>query len=953
MKRRREPIGVARQVRAPGDPTEGIDVDRLMVFVPAIMSIGLLFSLATLLRDLLRWTGSRARERRTTIETATVINDLLDEGEPPLQKLGVLSRPAYLITALVLAGGAVYIAIGSTANFMRDGGYVRDIGWLLAVSLGLALVLGFIGGVAMTVFLTWPRPAPWTLGTIRAAPLTINPNRPGAELSWTYATGVALSAVSTVVITLIVASGRSIANDIDAPVARWIVEADWIDRIGAIDPFGQTIFSVALVIVIGLSAFRCKVMALTYPVAFGLGWLTTSAVRELVERPRPTVFGDFESFPSGHLVQATFVAGLVPLAVGVLLLDRRVATLARAVLAVAVAGTALHRIHQQHHWPLDSLAGITLGLVIVLSVHWVMEQRHLHRSCGSCPWSGHPGSVPWRRGVLRMSEATTDIVGRAGAVLALGAAAGLATLTVLIGLPTDPEGFGLASSASGPIQLGLAALMALSALLALRWRASAALLMAFAACGLGLFSSVQYRPLIAIGLTALLLVPAIVTWLAWQPTETVASIAALAVFTASALSGTAIGADRIYDHYFGPTHPESSAPERDDNDGRWFWLGAVTPRSATVVVGGLGDGETAELAWWGEQRSGTVETTADGGGVARFTIDELWPRAEVAYRIETEADGADGPPDGTIRTPGDGAQDLVVVLGSCARSGSNGAVFDAIVGERPDLYLALGDLHYANLESSNPDDHLAQYGRALTQPGQAVLFASTPTAYVWDDHDFGPNDADSSSLSRDAVSEAYRQAVPHFGVDPDPSTSIAQAFTVGRVRFVLTDTRSMRTAETMLGEAQLEWFIDELISSSSTHALVVWANPTPWISTGGTDDWSRFPQERQTIADAIVAAGVDNLIMVSGEAHMVAIDDGTNSGYASDGSRGFPLLHAGALDRPGSVKGGPYSEGAFPGAGHEIELEIEDDGGDSITVRLSGHTWEGRELTSLTIDINV
>ena len=102
---RRQPIGIGQRVRAPSDPTEGVDVDRLMVFVPAIMSIGLLFSLVTLLRDLVRWTGGRARERRTAIEAATVINDLLHEGEPPPEKLGVLSRPAYLATAIVLAGG--------------------------------------------------------------------------------------------------------------------------------------------------------------------------------------------------------------------------------------------------------------------------------------------------------------------------------------------------------------------------------------------------------------------------------------------------------------------------------------------------------------------------------------------------------------------------------------------------------------------------------------------------------------------------------------------------------------------------------------------------------------------------------------------------------------------------------------------------------------------------------
>ena len=537
--------------------------------------------------------------------------------------------------------------------------------------------------------------------------------------------------------------------------------------------------------------------------------------------------------------------------------------------------------------------------------------------------------------------------------MALGASAVLAVLTALIGIPTDPEGFGFASSVSRPIQLGLAGLMVVSAVVALRWRASAAVLMAFAACGIGLFSSVQYRPLVAVSLTALLLVPAIVTWLAWQPTETIASIAALALVTVSAVSGTAIGADRIYDHYFGPTHPESTISERDDSRGRWFWLGAVTPRSATVVVGGLDDGEAAELTWWDEQRSGTVETGADDSGVARFAIDDLWPGAEVSYRIDGDGDSAEGSPDGTIRTPREGAQDLVVIAGSCARSGSNGAVFDTMVEERPDLYLAVGDMHYANLESSNPNDHVAQYGRALSQPAQAVLFGSTPTAYVWDDHDFGPNDGDSTSPSRDAVSKAYRQAVPHHGVDPDPDASIAQAFSVGRIRFVLTDTRSMRTADTMLGEQQLDWLIEELIASSRTHALVVWANPTPWISAAGTDDWSQFPEERRTIADAIAAAGVDDLIMVSGDAHMVAIDDGTNSGYARDGSHGFPVLQAAALDRPGTVKGGPYSHGTFPGSGQYGRLEIDDDGSDTVTVHLSGHTWDGRELTSLSIDFDV
>ncbi|MGI9597709.1 MAG: alkaline phosphatase D family protein, partial [Acidimicrobiales bacterium] len=294
---------------------------------------------------------------------------------------------------------------------------------------------------------------------------------------------------------------------------------------------------------------------------------------------------------------------------------------------------------------------------------------------------------------------------------------------------------------------------------------------------------------------------------------------------------------------------------------------------------------------------------------------------------------------------------LVVALGACARTGSNGAVFDAIVAERPDLYLALGDLHYSNLESTDPGDHIAAYGHALGQPGQAALFSSIPTAYVWDDHDYGPNDSTAASAARPAVSTAYRQAVPHYGVDPDTDQSIAQAFTVGRVRVVFSDTRSLRTASSMLGPEQQAWLIEELTSSSQTHALVIWVNPTPWIgaANAGADDWSAYPDDRRAIAGALAEAEVENLVMVSGDAHMVAIDDGTNSGYAEDGSGGFPVLHAAALDRPGSTKGGPYSHGAFPGSGQYGVVEVDDGGGATIGVRLSGRTWSDEELVELAL----
>ena len=85
---------------------------------------------------------------------------------------------------------------------------------------------------------------------------------------------------------------------------------------------------------------------------------------------------------------------------------------------------------------------------------------------------------------------------------------------------------------------------------------------------------------------------------------------------------------------------------------------------------------------------------------------------------------------------------------------------------------------------------------------------------------------------------------------------------------------------------------------------------------------------------------------------MLAIDDGTNQGSAPEGGASFPVIQAAALDRHGSVKGGPYSEGAFPGGGQFGTMTVEDRG-DDIRVALRGFTWEMDEVVALDLDIEV
>ena len=532
----------------------------------------------------------------------------------------------------------------------------------------------------------------------------------------------------------------------------------------------------------------------------------------------------------------------------------------------------------------------------------------------------------------------------------------------LIDLPQRTSGAGLGPSLSTPGFTTIAILAAVGAVVSFGLRRVGGAVVGAAALTSVVLTIWEFAPL-AWTLPLTLIVPAarLIATGGTKPVDAAGRRAALAAIVFGA-GITWFAALRPWRAEFNPTHPESDA-EALNSIASWLWVGAVGPAAATITAGGLEPG-THSISYWNEDESGVVSAEVDGSGIARFELTGLQPARAYRYAVAalTAEEASSGGQlreidDGIhqFRTVPEGPADLTIAFASCARTGSNGAVFDAIRATEPDLFVQLGDLHYGNLVSTDPQDHINVLGRSLSTPAQSALYGSVPSAWIWDDHDFGDNDSNSLSPSRDAVSVAYRQAVPHWDVDPDPAAPINQAFTVGRVRIVTCDTRSHRTADTMLGAAQEAWLIDELTSASQTHALVVWANPAPWNvpAAPGTDQWGGFAEERQRIANAIAEANITNLVMISGDWHTAAIDDGTNTAYADDGSAGFPLIHAAPLDRPGRQldEGQNYTHGVWTNAGQFGTIGVVDDGGSSVDVTLTTHLWNGDELGSYSFSL--
>jgi alkaline phosphatase D len=122
----------------------------------------------------------------------------------------------------------------------------------------------------------------------------------------------------------------------------------------------------------------------------------------------------------------------------------------------------------------------------------------------------------------------------------------------------------------------------------------------------------------------------------------------------------------------------------------------------------------------------------------------------------------------------------------------------------------------------------------------------------------------------------------------------------------------------------------------------------PWIANDpdALDRWSGYESERRELATFMDSIGVaDQLVVLSGDAHMVALDDGTHNHYGQPGGGGFPVVHAAALDRRGSTKGGPYTHGPYPNRvtlfgqndGQFVLMNVEDDGGEEVCITWTGH----------------
>lgn len=263
----------------------------------------------------------------------------------------------------------------------------------------------------------------------------------------------------------------------------------------------------------------------------------------------------------------------------------------------------------------------------------------------------------------------------------------------------------------------------------------------------------------------------------------------------------------------------------------------------------------------------------------QLQVDGLEPSTQYYYTPVLDGAPALGRPYPCFTTapaPGQSAQ-LRFAFGSCV--GRRGHLAAAAFGEMAargnfDLLLMLGDNHYG--DTTDPALLRDYYHMLRTVTGFEKLVRERPTYAIWDDHDFGPNNSDSTTPGREDSLRVFQQwwANPGYGEDGNPGCY--HRFSRNGVDFFMLDSRYHRTPnkapedgkKTMLGARQLQWLKDGLTASRARFKIV--ACGSEWQTLTQPDCWSSFARERQEIFDHITGNKIEGVVLLSGDRHFTA-----------------------------------------------------------------------------------
>jgi len=243
-----------------------------------------------------------------------------------------------------------------------------------------------------------------------------------------------------------------------------------------------------------------------------------------------------------------------------------------------------------------------------------------------------------------------------------------------------------------------------------------------------------------------------------------------------------------------------------------------------------------------------------------------------------------------------------IAFGSCSHQDKPLDILANIAAEKPQAMLWLGDNIYG--DTDDLEVLQSKYNKLGNNENFKALRANTPFYAIWDDHDFGKNDAgkefdfkfqsakafldfwqvpetDTRRKQKDGIyhsvfidgpkGRTIQIIFPDLRFNRDPITSVdTQTYTTDRQAKKMGPYSPDETAElSMLGAGQWEWFEKELKKPADVKiiasSLQVLAEHTGW------EAWKNYPYDTNRLFSLVSELELNNLVLVSGDTHWAEI----------------------------------------------------------------------------------
>ncbi|MBX7107045.1 MAG: alkaline phosphatase family protein [Chitinophagales bacterium] len=238
------------------------------------------------------------------------------------------------------------------------------------------------------------------------------------------------------------------------------------------------------------------------------------------------------------------------------------------------------------------------------------------------------------------------------------------------------------------------------------------------------------------------------------------------------------------------------------------------------------------------------------------------------------------------------APDFSFLFGSCAYIndppsdrpgevyGLSPRIFDTMAKVPADFMLWLGDNTYTReADYTSRSGFYYRYTHTRKCSNMQHLLASRPNFAIWDDHDYGPNDAGSSFELKDVSLQTFKDFWGNKSYGEPDNPGVYTKFTWSDCDFFLIDDRYYRSDDVMndsssekqfMGDRQFSWLVNNLLYSKASFKFLVFGSQV-LNPLNDFESFRFYRKEYDALLKLIRENGITGVVLLSGDRHFSEI----------------------------------------------------------------------------------